>query len=91
MTIPPHHHVDARTVGRAGINATTTDLTTVRLVGGMDYPSNVSLPVECSLGKRMSLPGERALPCERDYLSDVRYRGERESTHWVMTSDRLFQ
>jgi len=34
MPIPPHHHVDARTVDRAGITATTTDLTAVRLVGG---------------------------------------------------------
>jgi len=34
MTIPPHHHIDARTVGRAGITATTPDLTAVRLVGG---------------------------------------------------------
>ncbi len=34
MTIPPHHHIDARTVGQAGITATTTDLTAVRLVAG---------------------------------------------------------
>lgn len=47
----------------------------------MDYPSSVSLPGECSLGKRMLLPGERAPPGERDYLSDVRYRGERERKH----------
>ncbi len=90
MTIPPHHHVDARTVGRAGITATTTDLTAVRLVGGwitrrmFHYPVSVLSVSACHYPVSVHYPA-------RETTCRMFVTVERESTHWVMTSDRLSQ